>query len=55
MILFIQISISTNLPAHTDNPIRFKTRNKYYAVLRFLQRKRMVVTDTDRCNENRAW
>lgn len=33
MILFLQIFISTNLPAHTDNPLRFKTRNKY-AVLR---------------------
>lgn len=33
MILFLQIFISTNLPAHTDNPLRFNTRNKY-AVLR---------------------
>lgn len=55
MILFLQIFISTNLPAHMGNPIiRFKTRNKYYAVLSFLQRKRKVVTDTDGCNENRA-
>lgn len=29
MILFFQIFISTNLPAHTDNPLRFKTKNKY--------------------------
>lgn len=31
--MFLQIFISTNLPAHTDNPLRFKTRKKY-AVLR---------------------
>lgn len=40
MILSLQIFISTNLPAHIDNPIRFKTRIKYYAVLRFLQRNK---------------
>lgn len=39
MILFLRIFISTNLPIHTDNPIKFKSRNKYYAVLRWYRGK----------------
>lgn len=59
MILFLQIFISTNLPAHTDNPLRFKTRNKY-AVLREKEaevckkEEQKTVTNTDRGNGNRA-
>lgn len=52
MILSLPVFISTNLPAHLDNPITFKARNRYDAIVRVLQRKREVVKDTDRCNEN---
>lgn len=48
MILFLQIFISTNLPAHTDNPLRFKTRNKY-AVLREKRREKSAK------RRNRKW
>lgn len=41
MILSLPLFISTNLPAHMDNPITFKDRNRYDAISKvFTEEKR---------------